>query len=280
MPAVIINQYGPIAIARCYFTKPALLPRSDILHIRHVSRPMEGKMWRNLPAQTLHIHLQQNESVLWEQVHEGTRYKIRRAENKDGFEITFYSNPSDGQLQEFLHSYNSFAGRKGLPRVSQRSLTELRNQRALNVSSARDKDGPLVFHQHIVADGRARLGLSCRLPNRDEPGYIAKLGRANRMLHWHDIKGFRQQGLNHYDFGGICLDPKRPDLNTIAQFKLGFGGELVNEFKCRAALTAKGRAVELWVNFRGWLRKRRESISTAGNGNLRPVSVHGQETEA
>jgi hypothetical protein len=44
-----------------------------------------------------------------------------------------------------------------------------------------------------------------------------------------------------YDFGGIYQGNDRPDLRRIATFKLGFGGRVVEEYKCVRAVTLLGR---------------------------------------
>ncbi len=59
---------------------------------------------------------------------------------------------------------------------------------------------------------------------REESADQSLIGRANKRLHWEDIKYFKQKGLLRYDWGGIS-DFENP--NGIDEFKLKFGGEKI-----------------------------------------------------
>ena len=56
----------------------------------------------------------------------------------------------------------------------------------------------------------------------------AKIGRANKSLHWFEILKSKQLGFELYDFGGLSLDGKT---DNIDRFKKSFGGYLVNEWR-------------------------------------------------
>jgi lipid II:glycine glycyltransferase (peptidoglycan interpeptide bridge formation enzyme) len=66
------------------------------------------------------------------------------------------------------------------------------------------------------------------------------IARANRLLHWEDIKYFRDLKYLIYDFGGIDLDLSNKETKTIGEFKKGFGGQIVKEYKSFVPVTAKG----------------------------------------
>ena len=63
-----------------------------------------------------------------------------------------------------------------------------------------------------------------------DSGERNKIGRANRLLHWHEILTLKNLGFRLYDLGGIPLDSSDAAKNSIAQFKLEFGGRLVVEY--------------------------------------------------
>ena len=57
-----------------------------------------------------------------------------------------------------------------------------------------------------------------------------RIGRANRLLHWHEILTLKDLGFELYDLGGIPLDSADQEKNDIARFKLEFGGKLLVEY--------------------------------------------------
>jgi len=50
------------------------------------------------------------------------------------------------------------------------------------------------------------------------------IGRANRWLHYQDMRRFKAKGFALYDFGGYAKDSGDVDLQRINQFKEGFRG--------------------------------------------------------
>jgi len=58
----------------------------------------------------------------------------------------------------------------------------------------------------------------------------SEIGRANRFLHYEDIKYFKELGYRFYDLGGIAKDTQDDKLQGINKFKEGFGGELVRQY--------------------------------------------------
>jgi lipid II:glycine glycyltransferase (peptidoglycan interpeptide bridge formation enzyme) len=69
------------------------------------------------------------------------------------------------------------------------------------------------------------------------------IGRANRLLHWHEIETLGRAGYTTYDLGGIPINDTDPEKNAIARFKSEFGGTHLIEFNgivCRNALLRNG----------------------------------------
>ena len=99
----------------------------------------------------------------------------------------------------------------------------------------------LVFHSYICDNEEARLlhSASCF---REESADQSMIGRANKRLHWEDIKYFKQKGLLRYDWGGIS-DFENP--NGIDEFKLKFGGEKITYYNIFAGNTVLGKAAVL-----------------------------------
>ena len=77
------------------------------------------------------------------------------------------------------------------------------------------------------------------------------IGRANRYLHWHDIRLFRERGFRLYDFGGLDVDERSPKTAGIARFKRGFGGEVRPVYSTTSARSLRGAAVRRILALRG-----------------------------
>jgi hypothetical protein len=79
--------------------------------------------------------------------------------------------------------------------------------------------------------GRVRLIRSASLFRETGHEERQKIGRANRLLHFHDILLFQQEGLGLYDLGGYYPDkaPLNAELKRINEFKESFGGQLKSE---------------------------------------------------
>src|SRR5207248_11358771 len=95
-------------------------------------------------------------------------------------------------------------------------------------------DDKVVCSHVYVADrgvGRVRLIRSASLFRETGHDERQKVARANRLLHFHDILLFRNQGFGLYDLGGYHPDtaPLLPELTRINEFKESFGGQLRQE---------------------------------------------------
>jgi lipid II:glycine glycyltransferase (peptidoglycan interpeptide bridge formation enzyme) len=76
-------------------------------------------------------------------------------------------------------------------------------------------------------------------------------GRANRLLHWEDIRYFKNQGFSTYDFGGITADINDKEKQAINKLKECFGGVKTKEYKSSAPVTLKGFLVLLYKKIAG-----------------------------
>ena len=72
-------------------------------------------------------------------------------------------------------------------------------------------------------------------------GQPEQIGRANRFQHWQDIQRFKAEGVSIYDFGGWYEGDRDQERLRINKFKEEFGGEIVKNYICERALTAKAK---------------------------------------
>ncbi len=189
---------------------------------------------------TLIIYLTDNEQVIFNRFEKNTRYEIRRAELKD--KCTSDTLDLKTGMDKLLEMYSVLARTKGLRDINRQELERLADTNMLEIRGAYSHEGELlVLHSYIKANNRARLAHSVSLFRTVQENEKKNLiGRANRMLHWHDILYFKEKGFLQYDFGGINPDKNNVETQAINRFKECFGGNLVIEYNSESPASIKG----------------------------------------
>ena len=196
------------------------------------------------PFQTSVIDLTAPVEDISAPISKNTHYKIRRAE-REGLTPRLVMDPTveDGRLYADYH--DTFAQHKGLPPCNRAKLKALCESSALLLSSVSDADGNRLSAHAYVKDsslGRVRLLYSAsHFRAMADSAERNKIGRANRLLHWHEILTLKSLGFRLYDLGGIPLDSSDQAKNDIARFKLEFGGEMLIEYNGVLPANAVGR---------------------------------------
>jgi hypothetical protein len=149
-----------------------------------------------------------------------SRYEIRKAE-KLGSHIKIVRNGP--QAKDFVPLFNSFALQKReVSPISDRIIR--RYGRNIDIFMAY-MDGEALCGHALLCDreiGRARLLLSGS-KRLDDPKMGRLCGGVNRLLHWEEMRFYKNDGFRVYDMGGVI----HSDLaNGITRFKMSFGGEL------------------------------------------------------
>lgn len=198
------------------------------------------------PVQTSMIDLTAPVEEISKPISKNTRYKIQRAE-REGFSPRLITHPSPDEASLYAHYYNTFAEQKSLPRCNTVKLKALCLASALLLSSISDHEGNLLSAHAYVKDeslGRVRLLYSAsHFRAMADSAERNKVGRANRLLHWYEILTLKNLGFRAYDLGGIPLDSSDAAKNSIAQFKLEFGGNLVIEYSGLFPTNTLGKAL-------------------------------------
>jgi Acetyltransferase (GNAT) domain len=235
-----------VSVVECYFEFFHLAEPADILACLFQRDPVPG--WRSYEGSTRRINLNSDLDTIFAGFTKGTRYEINRASKRDGVETSLSSAPTDVQLDEFMDYYDEFAATKGVPRIHRAQLQALARAKKLALSVVRGEEGSdLAAHAYLVSNGRARLTHSASLFRMEDAAARARTGRANRLLHWHDLTVFRSMGAAWYDFGGWYLGSRNEALVKINAFKAAFGGEIVKEWNC---LTGGSRFGSLYLALR------------------------------
>ncbi|HYH42938.1 MAG TPA: GNAT family N-acetyltransferase [Burkholderiales bacterium] len=217
------------------------LPRSpdvDVLVIRNRPDPVDGRSCDQ--SLTLVSDLTADADALSRRIARRTWYEIRRAEAKDALESRYLESP-DARLEEFFDFYDAFAREKSLPPSYRRGLAAACAARQLVLTGAGRDGRTLVWHAYVLYGNTVTLLHSAsQLRGLDTAGR-ALVGRANRWLHWTDMRRFRQEGLARYDWGGLFIDESVPHQAQVNRFKRHFGGSPEAMYSCTLPLTIKGR---------------------------------------
>jgi lipid II:glycine glycyltransferase (peptidoglycan interpeptide bridge formation enzyme) len=101
-------------------------------------------------------------------------------------------------------------------------------------------DDVLVWHAYMTCGNTVALLSSASHYRAMSSNERALIGRANRWLHWGDILGFKQMGLECFDWGGLFEDESVPEHAGINNFKYEFGGRRERTYTGTYPLTARG----------------------------------------
>lgn len=189
--------------------------------------------------------LTQSEEDMLANINKAVKYQFRRSE-KDDIRIEFYTKEDIKANPDLLYTFKDIYERMYTAKGSDTKLNITAIEQYLKVdgiifSAVWHGEEMIIFHSYVYDDQDARLLHSASF-FRDENADHALIGRANKRLHWEDIKYFKQKGLLRYDWGGIS-DFENP--NGIDEFKLKFGGEKVTYYNVFAGNSIKGKCAVL-----------------------------------
>jgi hypothetical protein len=221
-------------------------PEVDIVVHRQRTAPLSGAT--TTPTLTLAIDLRTEQSAIMAAFGKDCRYKIRRADTKDGLSLAFVREPAH-RLEEFCGFYDEFADQKGIGHADRQWLRAACDAGRLVLAACVRNGEALVWHAYLVSGHTARLQYTGSCFRGRSTDYRSMVGRANRWLHWHVMLRFKDLGLVCYDWGGLFEDESAPERAGINRFKKEFGGETRRRYDCVVPVTVKGR---LWVPIRSW----------------------------
>jgi len=187
------------------------------------------------------------------------RYKIRRADTKDGLAMEWISDPAP-RLEEFREFFDAFARQKAHEPCDLQWLEAARDARQLVFTNASREGEALVWHAYLISGKSAWLQYTGSCFRDKQNDYRALVGRANRWLHWKDMLHFKHSGMARYDWGGLFEDESSPERAGINAFKRSFGGRVERTYKCMVPVTIKGR---LYLPLRDAWRSRKSALQAS-----------------
>ena len=203
-------------------------------------------------SHTLLNDLTESEEEIKQHFSKSCKYKVNRAMREDvAIEICCDSEISDLMLEDFCDFFSRFWETKGSFLDDKQKLKEelqaYRDAGALSIGCAKVHGEKAVYHTHVKDDTFARLLHSASLYRlqTDEEGNTKNLiGMANRLLHFEEMKYFKQLDLKTYDWGGAG---RGEDVIHITEFKESFGGTPVTFYNAEAVNGIKARLFRILV---------------------------------
>jgi len=237
----IQRKKGILSFEERYF-EPVSNSHSEPLTI-YYQTPNYPQNYKWSEFKTLHIDLSQSEDALLKDITKNTRYEINRFFKKDTLDCKIIAKPDIEIINTFANFYNDFAEKKGLKKCNTQKIERLAEKNGIIFSVVLNKHlNAICYHVFIVNGVRTRLLHSVSqfrdIKDKDEQKMIA---RANRGLHWFDMKYFKANGYKIYDMGGLADLDIHPDMASINKFKKGFGGKEVTEYNVYCSNTLLGR---------------------------------------
>ena len=160
-----------------------------------------------------------------------TRNEIRRAE-REGCIFSLVESKA-----EFVPYYNRFCRDKGLNDFT--SESRMGKYKKVLMTKVTHGNEVLAMHANILDDETKTALLLYSCSRRLSDNVDRKLiGWGNRFLHYKDLEYLKNLGFEHYDWSGVCTDQNDPRY-SIGQFKLSFGGNLVESCTVKSPLYAR-----------------------------------------
>ncbi|HJA31219.1 MAG TPA: hypothetical protein H9956_06170 [Candidatus Eisenbergiella pullicola] len=229
----------------------AMAKKADIAFYHGIREPESGPFCLKQTFHSRFSDLTLPEETLFLQISKTGRNEVRRSE-KDGAEREFFDSGELLERPEILEGlaemYRRMYASKG--KEAFMNLEQMRayaREGALYCSRVRKDGEDLVYHSYLADETCARLLHSVSDFRESQDG--ALISRANRGLHWEDMKRFAKKGLSVYDWGGIS-NPEAP--NGIDQFKIKFGGEPVTYYNAIEGRSVLGKLAVLALRIKGF----------------------------
>jgi hypothetical protein len=222
----------------------------DIVLYRQRASPVEGA--RVVPFLSIVTDLSAEESAITGGFGKDCRYKIRRADSRDGLSMEYITEPRP-HLADFRAFYDAFASVKSIWLSDGRWLAAACDAGQLVLTSASRDGEVLAWHAYLISGKSAWLQYTASSFRNRDSDHRALIGRANRWLHWREMLRFKEMGIERYDWGGLFEDETVPGNAGINNFKRDFGGREVRTYDCTLPVTLKGR---VWLPLsEAWRRR-------------------------
>jgi len=191
------------------------------------------------PFHTLVSDLTLPEEVVWKRISRSRRYDIRQGQKEP---LEYEINQLDPErAYEILTDF--YVSRQATPPTP--AYFQMLVDRC-DIWSVR-REGAVVYLDMVMKDFPERVRAMYGCHNVGIALSAALRCRISSALSWRQMRQYKAEGYQLFDWGGVTLDPDSP-LYGITTFKRSFGGELREEWD----LTIAGALIKPFWN---WLQR-------------------------
>ena len=237
------EKTGSYSLERCWFSSDNQT-NADLVRFMRVDDPMKGLFVQNDPYKTVWSDLRKTEEEILSGATKTIKYEVNKC-LKEEVTVTFAPENNENTfplaiLDEFEQSYIEFAksldNDELLKAYNRHRLEVLLQDGHLLISKA---EAPGINVYHVYAWGGEASCLLFSVSNFRSDSSLRNLaGRMNKMLHIMDMRWLRENGVYWYDWGNISRSGQQAGID---QFKVSFGGEVVDQYNVLRGMTLKGK---------------------------------------
>ena len=257
----IIDKSRALAVERILF--PSKEVKNSKTSILRYMRFREKQNWTNAIediAYTYISDLRVNEDVLLGGFSKTIRYEVKRAQNENIL-VNFFVKQDlldSNVLLAFEEAYIKFckeSGNKQLVRTYNRKLLkQYIKDECLLITKAEFFNGE-IYHVYFYDDYNACLWFS--VSNFRQNGVDRNLAaRANKYLHFEDMRYLKNMGINFYDWGNVSTK-NNENPNGIDKFKASFNGNYAEVYSYTIGNTLIGKIALFFIRIYKRLKESR-----------------------
>lgn len=180
---------------------------------------------------TLLLDLRQPQEEIWNAIYHRTRSEINSFLNNQEYTYALDLNPSEELMQELIKNFDDFAEHKKIRKAETFRLKGYRANNILAVSYIRQNGRYICINFYRLTQARATNLYSFHTRHLLGELYSrSHYGRAHKALHWLDIKRFKQEQVDAYDFCGWYAGNENQAFLSINKFKEQFTKQKVKEY--------------------------------------------------
>lgn len=237
------DKIGILSVERVWFETEEER-KTDVTRITRVDLPETDKWYVcNEKAYTVMSNLSLSEEELLKGMRKKVRYEVTRAEKEelaysiyDSEELKKCIEVVDQFEKAYLHFASSFDNKIVLKAYSRKKI-DLYIQNNCLLLTCMKKENLTVYHMYVFDKNETVLIYSVS-DFRDDNIDNNLAGRANKLLHFYDMKYFKTLGLQRYDWGNIS---SKDNPNGIDNFKISFGGVVQDKYNILIGNTLLGK---------------------------------------
>lgn len=220
--------------------------KASVIHLSGYPEIIKGSICHK--QNSLILNLNQSEEDLFGKINKTVRYEINRS-IKENLQVKILKSNeiTDDIIDSFKTCYNKMYEEKGINcHLPVDEFKRYISNNMLTLTYVSDEEEILAYHVYVGDEKTTRLLYSCST-FREDDAKKALIGRANKFLHWEDIRYFKSNNYEKYDLGGIS---SFDNPNGIDKFKMNFNGEKITYYNIITGNDLLGKILCFLIKFK------------------------------